>query len=80
MDMVLGVFGMLGAVLRYLAFYTLFYAIGSCVLKVITWGRYPRVKHWRAEARLGFPLFDVISLFGLLCSVGIAIIVARLLN
>ncbi|OWY29933.1 hypothetical protein [Herbaspirillum robiniae] len=71
-------FGCFGALLRSLLFYTVFYAIGNVALKVLTLGRYPRLDHLRRHARQGFPEFELVAFVGLLCVIGLALLIARL--
>ncbi|MBP0599405.1 hypothetical protein J8I26_14910 [Herbaspirillum sp. LeCh32-8] len=78
METILGAVGsLIAGLLRSLAFYSVFYAIGSVALKLLTLGRYPRFMHMREDARRGFPEFELVALFGLLCTIGLVVLLAR---
>ncbi|MFJ3046558.1 hypothetical protein ACIPEN_12065 [Herbaspirillum chlorophenolicum] len=77
MEMVLGLFA---GLLRMLAFYSVFYAIGSLILKVLTLGRYPHIRHLRENARQGFPEFELVAIFGLLCMIALVILCSKLMG
>lgn len=71
--------GTLTAFLRHLAGVTVFYLIGSLLLKLLTLGRYPRLlplrgPHWRAQAQD----VELVSCFGLLATVALVIGIASL--
>ncbi|WDZ98437.1 hypothetical protein Herbaro_12790 [Herbaspirillum sp. WKF16] len=70
--------GLFGGLLRWLAFQGVFYAIGNAVLKLLTLGRYPRARHLRENARQGFSELELVAIFGLLCTVGLAVLLNRL--
>lgn len=72
------IIGFFAGLLRTLAFYSVFYAIGNAVLKVLTLGRYPRASHLRENARQGFPELDPVALLGLLCALAALLLVASL--
>ncbi|ADJ64123.1 hypothetical protein G5B88_13300 [Herbaspirillum seropedicae] len=75
------IISLLLGLLRYLAFNTLFYLLGCGLLKLITLGRYPRwlplgSGHWRQQAQD----YELVALFGLLASVALLVLGARLLG
>jgi hypothetical protein len=69
--------GLMGGILRHLAFNTLFFLVGWFVIKCLTLGRYPRTLDPR---RPDSPDFELLSVFGLLVLAGSLIFLAWLLR
>ncbi len=73
------VLGLIGAVLRWLAFCAIFFWPGWLVLNVLTLGRYPRVR--RPDRNIGDPLeVELVSVVGLLSVVAVIVLLARLFS